>query len=101
MAPKIVNNVSELTRESIADLYFKSLESKDMRPIHAPLIEATAGGRSPTPPNDLVLRDFTGWYGGMLSLAQAIDPGVALPGLKECGTYITQNFERVKSAIAA
>jgi hypothetical protein len=105
MAPKIVTNVSELTKELIAEMYFNSLGNREMRPSHVPLIEASGGGgpgRAWTkPPDDVINRDFAGWYGGLTSLAHGIDPGVALPTLKECAGYVTQNFERAKTAIAA
>jgi hypothetical protein len=100
MKPNI-SNLSELGKEDIGDLYFLSLGNREMRKNHIRLVEATArpGPQNPSV-HDLEL-DFTSWYGGVQSLAAGIEPGVALPGLKECVGYITQNFERAKTAIAA
>jgi hypothetical protein len=34
-------------------------------------------------------------------IVRAIDPNASLPGLKEMVVYISENFDRVKAAIAA
>ena len=101
MPQNTVNDVSQLTKEAIGDLYFRSLGNNETRTMHNPLLVSKGGpqGRSPTP-GDLTL-DFTCWYGGVISCANVIDPGVALPALKEMVGYINQNFERAKTAIAA
>jgi hypothetical protein len=100
MPPTTVTNVSNLTKETIADLYFASLKTPEMRESHS-LIYPGGANRVPSPSTHDVGLDFKGWYGGLQSLAQSIDPGCALPGLKEMAGYINQNFDRAKDAIAA
>jgi hypothetical protein len=103
MAPKILTNVSNLTKESIAELYFLSLGEPQTRKLHnMALLTESRGGLARIPPSvhDTEI-DFTCWYGGVTSVAQGIDPGVDLPPLKEMVGFITNNFEKVKTAIAA
>lgn len=103
MAPKILTNVSNLTKESIADLYFQSLGEPQTRKLHnMALLTESRGGLARIPPSvhDTEI-DFTCWYGGLLALAQAIDPGMEVTPLKEMLTFITNNFEKVKTAVAA
>ena len=104
MAPKITN-VSNLTKESIADLYFLSLGTPQTRKLHNMTLLAESRG-NPTrisPSVHETETDFTCWYGGLQALAQALDPGVEIPVLKEMVSYITQgqNFDKVKTAVAA
>src|SRR3982074_3812428 len=98
-----ITNVSNLTRESIAELYFQSLGEPQTRKLHnMTLLSESRGGLARVPPSihDTEI-DFTCWYGGVTSVAEAIDPGVDLPPLKETVTFITNNFEKVKTAVAA
>jgi hypothetical protein len=99
--------VAELTKEKIGDLYFRSLEDTLTRKNHV-LLRLDGGGgiktgtapHEPTSPND-VRADFTSWYGGILALAQMIDPGTTLPQTQTMVDYVTKNFDRAKAAIAA
>lgn len=45
--------------------------------------------------------DVASWYGGVLSLTQMIDPGVAMPTTEEMVEHILQKVERARAAIAA
>jgi hypothetical protein len=94
-------NVSELTKEGIADLYFRSLGSTNTRRMHTQLYRS---GSAPVPTQLDIEHDFTSWYGGMIALAQTIDPGVELPAVKEMCAFVATNatnFDRAKSLIAA
>lgn len=98
-----ITNVSNLTKESIADLYFQSLGNTETRKKHNMALLSEARGaptRIAPSVHDLEI-DFTCWYGGLESLASAIDPGVDLPALEEMVGYISQNFERARTAVAA
>jgi hypothetical protein len=101
MTVKTLTNVSDLTKESIADLYFLSLGNIETRKMHTGL-SGKRDGPTPIPPSvhDLEL-DFKCWYSGLTSLANAIDAGVDLPPPGNMVGYIAQNFERAKTAIAA
>jgi hypothetical protein len=101
MTVKTLTNVSELTKETIADLYFLSLGNIEQRKMHTGLA-GKRDGPALIPPSvhDLEL-DFKCWYSGLSSLAHGIDPGVDLPPTQAMVGYITSNFERAKTAIAA
>jgi len=106
MQPGTMTNLTELTKDKIGNLYFLSVENRETKgkfhflgETRSGNISGPAGGRSPTPPE--IEADVACWYGGMSSLAHALDPGVTLPPLKEIIGYINQNFERVKTAAAA
>lgn len=100
--PPTLQQVSSLTKQGIADLYFGSVGNIDTRKNHV-LLQPTGIASTASPPNAHDLEnDFTGWYGGVLSLAHAIDPGVEMPRTKEMCQFIApQGLERVKGAIAA
>lgn len=100
---RILNEVSELTKDGIADLYFQSLGNIRTRGTHVLLKPKISEAAVPTPPpsvHDLEI-DFTSWYGGVLSLAHGMNPGIELPSTREMALHITENFERAKAAIAA
>lgn len=112
MAPaKTLINVSSITRGEIADLYFVSLGNAESRKNHillskprpaptpAPSQGTTATGFIPTV-QDLEA-DFTCWYGGLKSIAEAVDPGVELPATKDMIGLITPQWERAKQELAA
>jgi hypothetical protein len=101
MAPKTLTNISELTKEEIGDLYLLSLGNIETRKMHTGLATARSGP-TPVPPSVHEFElDFKCWYAGLLSLANAIDPGVNLPPTQTMVGYIAQNFDRAKTAIAA
>ena len=99
--PKIINSVGDLTKEEIGSLYFLSIGNKETRKMHAGLLGARSGPTPVAPSTHDMEIDFTCWYGGILSLANALDPGVSLPPTQVMLGYITQNFEKVTTAIAA
>jgi hypothetical protein len=101
MPPTTITNVSELTKEGIGDLYFKSLGNIETRKMHSGLATARSGPTPVAPVIHDVELDFKCWYSGLLSLARAIDPGVELVPAQEMTGFIVQNFERAKTAIAA
>ena len=102
MPPTLTTNVSELTKQGIADLYFQSVGNIDTRKSHILLQPpGITSATSPPSAHDLEM-DFTCWYGGVLALAHTIDAGVELPRTKEMCQFIApQGLERVKGAIAA
>jgi hypothetical protein len=98
-------SVGELTKETISDLYFRSLTNVEARKNHVGLTPKLVEGASP-PGNvhltaEQIGRDFTAWYGGMISCAQALDPGVDLPPTKEMIALITTQGDRANKAMAA
>ena len=100
---KYLNDLTNLSKEEIANCYFDSLGNKTTRQTHTLLAPKIAMASSnPTPPSihDIEL-DFTSWYGGFIGLGKAIDAGVELPPVPEMCRFVTQNFERAKQAIAA
>jgi hypothetical protein len=102
MPPTTITNVSELTKEIIADLYFRSLGNPDSRRNnHAGLTGARTGPSAVAPSVHDIEMDFGCWYGGLLSLAYALDDDSKLPKTTEMTSYISPQFDRVKSAIAA
>lgn len=116
--PPTINNISQLTKQGIADLYFLSLGNTDTRKNHVLLtgvavVSPVPGHPEPMPPAhvppttppvpkeiDLEL-DFTAWYGGVLSLAHIIDAGVQLPSVKTMCQFITPQLGRAQAEIAA
>jgi hypothetical protein len=96
-------NVSELTKEVIGGLYLESLANTKTRVTHVSLKPRLLDANAPMPIPSVhdISMDFTSWFGGLLSLANAIDPGCELPPIKELIGYVTQNFERAKAAVAA
>lgn len=98
---KVSANLSELTKEVIGDLYFQSLGNPESRKMHIRLNEARSGPTQITPSVHDAEIDFKCWYSGLLSLANAIDPGLDLPPAQNMVGYIAQNFDRVKTSIAA
>ena len=101
MQPKILTNVSELTKEGIGDLYFLSLSNIETRKMHVGLMGKREGPTPVGPSVHDLKPDCTCWYSGLISLAHALDPGVILPPAEEVVSYLVQNFERAKTAIAA
>jgi hypothetical protein len=103
MAPTITNtNVSQLTKDAIADLYFQSLGAAGTKKNHSGLQPTSRSGTLKTPWGAAELgEDFGCWYDGFLGCAKVADPGADLPPMAEMGNYITHNFERAKAAIAA
>jgi len=105
MSPSMtkLTNVSELTNETIVDLYFRSLGNTEERKNHVLLTPAhgISGASPPTTSVQDVEKDFTCWYGGVITLARTLDPGVELPPTKNMIALITSQFERAKKAIAA
>jgi hypothetical protein len=100
-------SVSELTKEMIGDLYFRSLSNFEARKNHVSLAPKLIEGASPpsstttaVSPHEIE-QDFTAWYGGVISLAHAMDPGVELPRTKEMIALITPQSDRAKKAMAA
>src|SRR6202051_3494056 len=87
---------SELTKEGIADLYFLSIGNIESRKMHTGLSGKRDGPTLVAPSIHDVELDFKCWYSGLLSLANAMDPGVDLPPPLEMNGYIVQNFERAK-----
>ncbi len=94
-----INRVSELTKDIIANLYFGSLSKPESRHFHPGLAEVRDSPKD-IATNDL-LTDFHTWYGGFVNLANAMGQGGELPAVSEMSTYITQNVEKAKQAIAA
>jgi hypothetical protein len=92
--PKPFNKVGELTREEIADLFFKSLGNLETRKTHVMLSTATNT-------REEIGNDFKSWYGGVVSIVRAIEPDAALPGVADMVNFVTQNPDRVRAAIAA
>ncbi len=102
MSLKTLNNVSELTKEWLADFYFESLENRETKKLIHPSLFRSGGPTPVTPSVHEAAMDVATWYGGVRSICLGLDPGVDLPPIKEMIEYITQNkFERVKTAIAA
>ena len=101
MPQTIITNVSELTKDEIANLYFRSLGNTEMRKSHLSLWPPGVNRVPMSPSTQDVEIDFTCWYGGLLSLAYGIDPGVVLPTMKEMCQFIGPQFDRAKTAIAA
>jgi hypothetical protein len=98
---KVSTNMSELTKEVIGELYIVSIGNPETRKMHTRLAEARSGPTPVAPSVHDAELDFKCWYSGLQSLAHAIDPGVDLPPTQNMVGFITQNFERVKSSIAA
>ena len=99
---KTLNDLSELRQDGIADLYFLSLGNSKTRGSHVLLKpKITEAAPAPAPSIHDVELDFTAWYGGLLSLANGLDPGIDLPSPREMVGVITKGFERAKAAIAA
>jgi hypothetical protein len=99
MTTKSISNVSELNKETIGEMYIRSLSNPETRKLHPGLKRDGPQGSLSTPELE---RDFTGWYGGLFSLCHALDPGVDLPPAPEMVQYITQQkIKPVKQAIAA
>jgi hypothetical protein len=106
MAPaKTVINVSSITKGEIADLYFLSLGNVESRKNHILLSRPRAGPQTTpgqaSPSVQDMEADFTCWYGGLQSIAEAVDPGVVLPPTKEMIGLITPQWERAKTQLAA
>jgi hypothetical protein len=103
MAPTIITEVGQLaSKEMIAELYFKSLGNIETRKSHLALVPAlVSGGSPPAPTASDMQKDFTAWYGGLTSLAQAIDPAVALPDIRDMNGLINSQLDRGKKALAA
>ena len=100
---KTLTDLSELTKEKIADLYFASLGNSDTRKNHVLLLPkiAEANVTAPIPSVHDIEMDFRAWYGGFLSLGRAFDPGTVLVPTNQMVGYIGQNFDKAKQAIAA
>ena len=45
--------------------------------------------------------DLNGWYGGLISLAKAEEPGLDIPSTGEMIKFVTQDPERFQTAVAA
>lgn len=96
MQPKTANDLRQLTKEEIGELYFRSLQNAHTRKNHVFLMG------TPNPPTPKTIEtDCTVWYAGMLAFGNWIDSTVELPPVQEVVTYIAKNFERAKTAIAA
>jgi hypothetical protein len=100
---KTLNELSELTQDGIADLYFQSLGNPKTRGSHVLLKPKITEAAVPTPEPSVhdIEMDFTSWYGGLLSLANGIDPGIDLPTPRAMASVIIKGFERAKAALAA
>jgi hypothetical protein len=96
MQPKTGNDLKQLTKEEIAELYFQSLGNHVTRKNHVLLV----GGNSP-PQSKTIENDCMTWYAGVVAFGRWIDPGTELPPTQEVVAYISKNFERARSAIAA
>jgi hypothetical protein len=103
MTAKTLTDLADLTKDMIVDLYFQSLQNTEWRKSHVLLTPkiAQANVTAPIPSVHDIEMDFTAWYGGLTSLARAFDPGTSLYPVNQMFTLISQNFERVKQAIAA
>jgi hypothetical protein len=103
MTAKTLTDLSDLTKEMIVDLYFRSLQNSAWRKNHVLLTPKTpqADVITPIPSVHDIEMDFTAWYGGVLSLGHALEPETTLPTTNQMLPLIGQNFDRVKQAIAA
>jgi len=103
MTPKNLTDLSELTKDVIADLYFRSLGNIETRKNHVLLLPKIAEANLKAPPPSVhdIEKDFTAWYGGVLSLTRELDPDTHLPPTNQMVAFIGQNFDRAKQAIAA
>src|SRR5258708_6621756 len=100
MQPKTGNDLKQLTKEEIGELYFQSLGNHATRKNHVLLI----GGGNPTttpPQSKAIENDCMTWYAGVVAFGKWVDPGTELPPTQEVVAYISKNFERARSAIAA
>lgn len=90
---------SQLTTEMAINAYFLSLGDQKTRTLHLPIIINKSG---PPPQTGDIRMDVKCWYGGIVALAQMLEPGSGVPAVNEVADGVTTAFaERGKSALAA
>jgi hypothetical protein len=98
MPPKTLNNLSELTKEGIGDLYSWVLVNPEMKECRVGL-NPIGAVLAPVPSAHDIEQNFRSWYRGVLSFSQMIDPGVELPTTEEMVGFISQKFDQARAAI--
>ena len=97
MTPTSLEN---LTKDQIRELYLESLVSSPEKLTHIGL-NPNGGTPPPVPSVHQIETDVAMWYGGILTAARCVAPNSHLPTVKEVVTFIAQNTQQVKEAIAA
>src|ERR1700736_5343343 len=98
MQTKTVTDLAKLTKEEIGEIYFRSLQNTHTRKNHVQLVGVN--NSNPATPKTIE-GDCTPWYAGFVGLGTWFEPNVELPSMPEVVAYISKNFERARTAIAA
>ena len=99
--PITLTNLNELTKEDYLEWFRESLAKEVTR--KALMVAFNPRNLNPIPPPTIQQTEVIcgTWYAGVVATIGKLDPDVTLPTIKEMTTYLTQNFDSVKPAIAA